>query len=124
VADECPEVLFAASVRGRLDNRTQRRELFSQGARRVIRVSARYFSRGCLFGSLARFGHGHLPEDDGRNQSKGRSERRIGTRFGQPVGWTSFYSFSVGTAACRPARVAVPRNFVDFHEIPWTEQTG
>lgn len=56
------------------------------------------------------------------NTAHNMAQLLIGALFGR-IGGRPFYSLSVGResipVARRPAHVAVPRNIIGVHEIPW-----
>src|SRR5262249_55664160 len=89
------EVLFAAAVRGCLDDRTERREFFGLSARHVGSVRGRMLL-GRFPGCFVGLGHGHLPDEEGRDESehcRPRSSQRTVSAHVPP--WL-FYSASAG----------------------------
>src|SRR6516164_1162559 len=112
VTDERLEILFAAAVRGCLDDRTERREFFGLSARHVGSVRGRMLL-GRFSGSFVCLGHRYLPDDEGPDESeycRRRSSQRTASAHVPPQ---AFYSSSAGNRNRRARRcgrlTATPR---------------
>src|SRR5262249_16535917 len=112
VTDERLEILFAAAVRGCLDDRTERREFFGLSARHVGSVRGRMLL-GRFSGSFVCLGHGHLPDDESPDESEHCRRRSSKHSFSAHSPPRLFYSSSAGNRNRRARRsgrlTATPR---------------